>query len=81
MSALKMMRRRPSPDCCSKNGVESLHHIVKLSNARVSGIRQYAGVVEDPRALEDIAFTFQKIEIENKPSQTMATDSWMSANR
>lgn len=70
---------RADPNLPSADGPDIVYHTIKLSNARITGVRQYTGGAEDPRLLEDIAFTFQKIEIENKAGKTMAFDTWMSA--
>jgi len=57
-------------------GVEELQQIITLTNATVSDFRQYVG--DDGRWLEDVAFPFQQIQIENKPGNTMAIDSWLA---
>ena len=64
------------------NGEEFVYHTVKLVNAAVSEIEQYVAEDEeheahDVRELEEISFTFQRIEIESKVGKTMATDDWM----
>lgn len=55
------------------SGISEVQQVITLSNAGISDFRQY--VADDGRWLEDVAFTFQKIQIENKPSATIATDS------
>ena len=50
-----------------------VQQIITLTNARISDFLQYVG--DDGRWLEDVAFAFQKIEIENRPSRKMAVDS------
>ncbi|MEI7554584.1 type VI secretion system tube protein TssD [Candidatus Chlorohelix sp.] len=66
------------------NGEEYVYYTIKLTNATVSNIN-YAedslaksGDPSNGLALEEISFTFQKIEIENKDGKTMATDDWTS---
>ena len=54
---------------------------MRLYNAQTSQIRQYnsvanAGEPVDARALEDISFSFQRIEITNMDSKTTAVDDW-----
>ena len=64
-----------------QRGGEVLYHVVRLRNARVSGIKHY---VETPsnapgsplaRGLEEVSFNFQEIEIENVTAKTVAVDS------
>jgi type VI secretion system secreted protein Hcp len=64
-----------------KNGEEYVYHTIKLVNATVSNIKQYltpgtASASHDVHELEEISFTFQRIEIENKDGKTMAVDDW-----
>jgi type VI secretion system secreted protein Hcp len=55
-------------------GVNEVQQIITLTNPSVSDFRQYVG--DDARWLEDVAFAFQQIQIENRPGKTMAIDSW-----
>jgi len=60
-------------------GEEFVHHSITLGNASISQIEQYInGDPEpppvDPRALEKISLTFQRIEIENAEGKTSAGD-------
>ncbi|HEX8849385.1 MAG TPA: type VI secretion system tube protein TssD [Gemmatimonadaceae bacterium] len=69
-------------------GTEQVIYTIRLSNATVTGIEQYAGRVPegdvarptDSTPLEDIAVNFQKIELESPVAKTMAVDDW-SAKR
>lgn len=72
----------------NEQGAEEIYHTVKLSNATVSDIRQYTdnqSLLSSGRAgadhheLEDISFTFGRIEITNVPGKTIADDDWMLA--
>lgn len=70
------------------NGEEFNFFTIKLSDATVAAIRQQTGSDAAPSAaaggkhtqpgvppqMEDISFTFKKIEMENKEAKTMATD-------
>ena len=72
------------------NGEEIVFYSIKLTNASVASVRQHTasdasggatsakhtGADGGADQLEDIAFTFQKIEIQNNESKTMATDDW-----
>jgi type VI secretion system secreted protein Hcp len=58
------------------SGVNELQQIITLTNPTISDFRQYVG--DDGRWLEDVAFAFQQIQIENKPGNTMAVDSWVT---
>jgi type VI secretion system secreted protein Hcp len=65
----------------SRTGAEEVYQTIKLTNATVSGIRMHLneprpGEPPDNRALEDVSFTFQRIEFENKPAKTAAMDDW-----
>ena len=62
-----------------KTGVNELQQIITLTNPSISDFRQYVG--DDGRWLEDVAFTFQQIQIENRPGKTMAADSWPAGAR
>ncbi len=62
-----------------EQGDERVYHSIKLTSASVTAIEQYInGDPEppptDPRALEKISLTFQRIDIENADGQTSATD-------
>lgn len=68
-------------------GAEECYHTVKLVNATVSKIAQSTGSGEsagsaktaashDTHELEEISFTYQRIEVENIPGQTSAEDDW-----
>lgn len=66
------------------NGEEYIFQTIRLTNAAIVSIRQYVNVANpgEPRAatdtheLEDISFTFQRIEIFNQLGKTMAMDDW-----
>lgn len=64
------------------SGEEEVYYTIKLTNATVSGIRQYT---PDPQKslgtvpLEEVSFTFQKIEMESVDGKTVAMDDWMGA--
>jgi len=70
------------------DGAEEIYHTVKLVNATVSKVKQVTGVGEsagssktsntfDTHELEQVSFTYQRIEVENKPGQTSAMDDWL----
>ena len=58
-------------------GRPTVQQTITLTNALVSDFLQYMG--DDGRWLEDVAFTFQKIEIVNTSSQKVAEDDWRAA--
>ena len=62
---------KPSP-----GGEEHVYHKIKLTDATISDIHQHANA--DTHELEDISFTFRKIEIENVDGKTAAADDWSS---
>jgi type VI protein secretion system component Hcp len=57
-------------------GVNEVQQIITLTNPAISDFRQYVG--DDGRWLEDVAFVFQQIQIENIPSKIVAADSWLA---
>lgn len=60
-------------------GMPALTHKIKLVNASVSNISHFADVLDKGgRHLEDVSFTFQKIELEDSLGKTMAMDSWLA---
>jgi type VI secretion system secreted protein Hcp len=64
----------------NQRGQEIVFQTIKLTNAAVSSVKQYIefstpGEPPDPRALEDVGFTFQKIEITNNEGRTSAEDT------
>lgn len=66
----------------NEQGKEFVYHTIKLTNATVSALRSYLDLTDttgdpfDAHELEDVSFTFQKIEIENKEAKTAAADDW-----
>ena len=64
-------------------GKEVVYYTVTLTNAVVSNLRSYVDLTDtsgdsfDAHALEEVSFVFQKIEIENKESATVAIDDWL----
>lgn len=69
------------------DGLEEVYHTVKLVNATVSRVRQMTGKGEsagsakttsvyDTHELEEVSFTYQRIEVENLPGKTSAEDDW-----
>ena len=69
------------------DGMEEVYQTVKLANATVSKLRQITGKGEsadtaktqaayDTHELEEVSFTYQRIEVENLPGKTSAVDDW-----
>ncbi len=63
------------------DGAEEVHHTIKILNATISEVHPFISMTKheertDVHELEEVAFTYQRIEIENKPGKTMATDDW-----
>ena len=65
----------------NEEGAEEIYQTIKLSNAFVTEIRQYSSVSDKGigKDLEDISFTFSRIEMSNLPGKTTADDDWMAA--
>lgn len=70
-------------------GIEEVYYTIKLVNATVSQVRYMTGgnTVEgsgsakntstyDTHELEELSFTYQRIELEHKPGKTAAFDDW-----
>jgi type VI secretion system secreted protein Hcp len=52
-------------------------YTIKLTNANVSEVKQYTEVVNGATAvLEDVSFTFQKIEVRDPATGAVAADDW-----
>jgi type VI secretion system secreted protein Hcp len=68
----------------SREGAEYVYQTVKLSNATVASVRQFTGhPAGDTRAataeaqnLEEVCFTFQKVEMTNNDGKTSFMDDW-----
>ncbi|HKA11260.1 MAG TPA: type VI secretion system tube protein TssD [Candidatus Dormibacteraeota bacterium] len=60
-------------------GVEVVHHTIKLTNASVASYKMYTAehaTSGHTFELEDVSFTFQKIQIEDLAGKTAAADDW-----
>ena len=64
------------------DGVQSRHYTIKLTNATVSKIEQYENFnatghqdADDPRFLEDVSFSYQKIDVVHYASKNAASDT------
>jgi type VI secretion system secreted protein Hcp len=64
----------------SPEGEEQIFYTIKLTNASIvvyhPSLHQQNPVSIDIHQTEEVSFTFQKIEIENKLAKTMASDDW-----
>jgi type VI secretion system secreted protein Hcp len=65
----------------ARNGLQTLDHTIKLTDASISAIRQTLPDSQptgslDPRELQEISLTFQKIEIISLPGGTQTTTDW-----
>ncbi|HMF65264.1 MAG TPA: type VI secretion system tube protein TssD [Edaphobacter sp.] len=64
----------------NRDGTQQVDHTIKLTNASIIAVRQTlpdsqpAGSLVDPRELQEISFTFQKIEIVSLTGGTQTTD-------
>lgn len=71
------------------NGQEYCYHTIKLVNATISNIQYGTGFGTesiasskqssqsyDTHELEEVSFTYQRIEVENKDGKTSADDDW-----
>ena len=72
----------------TREGKEECYHTITLTDATISQIRYMTGAgldsagtskttsSHDTHELEEIAFTYRRIEAESKTGQTMAMDDW-----
>jgi type VI secretion system secreted protein Hcp len=65
----------------SEDGVEMVYHRIRLLEASILSIKQEINPSKidnfpDEPAIERIALTFQRIEIENLTGKTIAADEW-----
>ena len=66
------------------DGVESVYYTVTLTNASVADVRQFTPDLyqdqppndKEYRELEEVQFTFQKIEERSRDGQTVWADDW-----
>jgi len=69
----------------AKDGKEHVYYTITLENAHVSSYKPYTGREEgakhveatDTFELEEIEFTFEKIQLDNKDANTSAYDNWI----
>jgi type VI secretion system secreted protein Hcp len=67
------------PGSMAGAGDESRGYMVTLTNASVSEIKQYTEALNGrPTVLEDVSFTFQKIEVQDPATRSMAVDDWQA---
>jgi type VI secretion system Hcp family effector len=68
-------------------GMETVYQTIKLTDATVASVKRYVGhpgetpgtakhTSTDAMNLEDICFTFRKVEFEDKDGKTMFLDDW-----
>jgi len=67
-----------------KPGDPSKYKTITLTNATISSINptkaRTSGIQVDTHELEEVKFTFQKIEVENIAGSTSASDDWNANN-
>jgi type VI secretion system secreted protein Hcp len=67
-------------------GVESVHYTIKLTNASISRIASLLDLTSrsgsrfDGHELETVELTFETIELEDKSSNTTASDDWVATD-
>jgi type VI secretion system secreted protein Hcp len=54
------------------SGAVELVYTIRLSGATITSLKQYS---ENSELFEDISLSFQKIDVEHKPTKTAATDT------
>ena len=57
----------------TRTGVQRLHFVVTLTNASVSEVKQH---LANDLLTEDLSFTFQKIQVEDRIGGTIFMDDW-----
>lgn len=69
----------PSVTINLPGGERGAGYRVKLTNAAVSEVKQYTeGTGSGSTVLEDVSFTYQKIEVQDLGTGTLAADDWMA---
>ncbi len=59
----------------TRTGVQRLHFVVTLTNASIMEVKQR---LANDLLTEDLSFTFQKIQVEDKIGNTIFADDWQS---
>jgi type VI secretion system secreted protein Hcp len=67
----------------ASQGKEIVYQTIKLTGATISSVKRYIDVsmgneAPDPRELEDVSFTFQKIDITDA-NGAVVSDNWLAA--
>ena len=67
-----------------REGKQTVYQTITLTNATISAVRRYIDVANgsepaDPRALEDVSFTYQSIKVMDSTGQTTFADDWAAA--
>ena len=76
-SALSHNENLPSVVIGVPGGDGGLGYRVKLTNANLAELKQYTELVNGvATVLEDVSFTFQKIEVHDLGTGAIATDDW-----
>jgi type VI secretion system secreted protein Hcp len=62
-------------------GQRALHYTIKLTNASISNLKQYVAdpvmaAEYDVSEMEEVSFTYQKIEVSHVEGKTTAQDDW-----
>lgn len=70
----------------NKQGREVVYQTITLTNANIAAVKRYIDIANgsepaDPRALEDVSFTYQKIVVQDTTGQTTFSDDWVAAIR
>ena len=67
----------------SQDGKETVDYTITLANSAVAAFRESVytgergGPPVDPRRLDEVTLTFQKVEMSNKAGGTAASDDWL----
>ena len=70
LTSVEMEFVRPGAD-----GADVVYKTLKLTNATIASVRRLPG--GNGPGLEEVSFTFQKIEAKGRDGRTMAMDDWM----
>lgn len=67
----------------TSTGVEQVTHKIKLTNANIASIQRYTASVDlaneyETYELEDVSFTYQRIELTSEPGNVTASDDFTS---
>ena len=83
---IEFYKQATGPGAGAGAGKEVAYQTLTLTSANLVSLKRYIDTSEsgnpaDPRALEDLSLTFQKIELTELPGGATASDSWSASSQ